>query len=437
MKICSLILTFDQPIYNQFDVIKRAYYDSIGHDYYVVYNSTQPSFVDKENKIINYYHGDWSYNQSGIPAMLDKFIDIIDKQIVNEYDFVIRENSSTFTNIPIIKQIIENTSECNYAGFFEPTWDFVSGACTVLSQKSLQLLLQQRAFLQKNIEDDVTIGRVLSQCGIHRTFIDRYDISNRHALPCDDEITTALNYPQIRIRNDSNRQLIDVGIWNKISDKLLLEKNNTPPNETLKYMTLQQRFNENKHKQSDINEHLETLHTYAKLCKHITEFGTRHGESTSALLAANPDKLISYDLYKDDKIIDYYNTHSNFTFNQNDTLKIQIEPTELLFIDTLHTHFQLLSELSAHSKNVSKFIILHDTTTYGTDDEPFYSAADIVIMSDAVQRSEKAGLNSAIADFLQTADGTNWEVKEIYTNNNGLTVLKRKDIDISNTGNIM
>ena len=54
-----------------------------------------------------------------------------------------------------------------------------------------------------------------------------------------------------------------------------------------------------------------------------------------------------------------------------------------------------------------------------------------------MQRSEKAGLNSAIADFLQTADGTNWEVKEIYTNNNGLTVLKRKDIDISNTGNIM
>jgi hypothetical protein len=46
---------------------------------------------------------------------------------------------------------------------------------------------------------------------------------------------------------------------------------------------------------SDINEHLPLLRIYGSLVDHITEFGVRHGNSTVALLASKPQKMISYD----------------------------------------------------------------------------------------------------------------------------------------------
>lgn len=223
MKIRSIILTYDNPLYNYFDTIKTRYYDSIGHDYILVYNSNSEFYYNEDKKIVNYNHGDWSYNSSGIPIMLDKFIDIIDRQFTNNYDFIIRENSSTFTNIPIIKQLLTQHRNNHYAGFFDPTWNFVSGACTIFSQPALQCLYQNRNHLVRNIEDDVAIGSLLTGCGIQKTFIDRYSIHERHDIPEENEIHTALTFPQIRIRNDHDRTNIDIGIWNKISNLLKLD----------------------------------------------------------------------------------------------------------------------------------------------------------------------------------------------------------------------
>ncbi len=45
---------------------------------------------------------------------------------------------------------------------------------------------------------------------------------------------------------------------------------------------------------SDINEHLPTLYALAKECRHLTEFGTRTGATTTALLYAQPQVLICY-----------------------------------------------------------------------------------------------------------------------------------------------
>lgn len=185
-------------------------------------------------------------------------------------------------------------------------------------------------------------------------------------------------------------------------------------------------FNSNKNKCSDINEHLQTLFNYAKQVDHITELGTRWGDSTSAFLAASPKKLISYDLYRDN-IISIFEKNNNFEFKQNDTLKIKIECTELLFIDTLHTYFQLYSELNLHSENVSKFIILHDTESFGLNDEALYGSDFLVKMSDMHMSTEKKGLKQAINDFLITEKGNHWQIEKIFTNNNGLTILSRKN----------
>lgn len=178
---------------------------------------------------------------------------------------------------------------------------------------------------------------------------------------------------------------------------------------------------------SDINEHLPTLKKYASQCKKVTEMGVRFACSTWSFLEAKPEKITCYDIKYDyfkpsedliNKMCEKYKI--SFEFLTGDTLNIEIENTDLLFIDTLHTYDQLTGELTLHSKNVNKWIILHDTTLFGDRDEYIYEHA-----SDLIKNKEKSkeGLNNAINDFI--SKNQDWIVKEVYTNCNGLTVLER------------
>ena len=177
---------------------------------------------------------------------------------------------------------------------------------------------------------------------------------------------------------------------------------------------------------SDINEHLPTLLEYGKKCRHITEMGVRWVSSTWAFLLSQPEKLISYDIVKHkniDEVISLAEEYNiNYTFFESDVLKVDIEITDLLFIDTLHTYNQLIQELELHSKKVKKYIILHDTESFGLSDENIYEHASNLIKN---KFSEKHGLLNAINDFLETNEGKNWFIEMKYINNNGLTILKR------------
>ena len=161
----------------------------------------------------------------------------------------------------------------------------------------------------------------------------------------------------------------------------------------------------------DINEHLPTLRRYAEQCQHVTEFGVRGVVSTWALLAAMPKALRSWDIVHcpiEEAMSAASGTGISFEFKVGDTREIVIEPTDLLFIDTLHTADQLRQELSRHADNVRKFIICHDTVTFGQNGEA----------------PNTDGLNVAIDKFLQAHPAT-WTICERFLNNNGLTVLAR------------
>jgi hypothetical protein len=178
---------------------------------------------------------------------------------------------------------------------------------------------------------------------------------------------------------------------------------------------------------SDINEHLPTLLKYAKECNHITEMGVRWVSSTWPLLLSEPKKMISYDIVKNPNINEVINLASTYNldyqFIESDVLKIEIQDTELLFIDTLHTYNQLVCELDIHSDKCSKYIILHDTTSFGEIDESIYDHASSDIKN---LDSKKQGLWNAVLDFLDSEKGKEWGIHERHTNNNGLTILKRK-----------
>jgi len=159
----------------------------------------------------------------------------------------------------------------------------------------------------------------------------------------------------------------------------------------------------------DIREHCPTLVDYAKQCRHVTEMGTRWGASTLAFLYAQPEHLVCYDWKKHANVnrIAKLAGNTNFTFHESSTLEVEIEPTDLLFLDTLHTYTQLKAELNLHSDKAKKYIIMHDTVKFGKKG----------------QREGERGLEPAWTEFLKTSDC--WELHEHYTNNNGLTILSR------------
>lgn len=165
---------------------------------------------------------------------------------------------------------------------------------------------------------------------------------------------------------------------------------------------------------SDINEHLPTLKKYAEECEHITEMGVRWVVSTYALLMGKPKKMISYDIngIHWDAIRNMVKEDTDFTFEVADTTDLVIEETDLLFIDTWHVYEQLKKELELHANKARKYLIFHDTTAFEYIGE--------TITGDNVY----VGLWPAIEEFLEV--NPHWELHERFTNNNGLTILKRK-----------
>ena len=156
----------------------------------------------------------------------------------------------------------------------------------------------------------------------------------------------------------------------------------------------------------DSPDRFDTYQKYASLVESITEFGVYTGLSTTAFLLGNPKKLRSYDITDENlSILDDLNAHAkkeniDFQFILGDSLKINIDPVDLLFIDTVHKKKHTEAELFRHSDKVKKFIILHDTSAW-------------------------PGVFEAAVDFL--IKNKNWFIFEHCNKNSGLLVLKKYD----------
>lgn len=154
---------------------------------------------------------------------------------------------------------------------------------------------------------------------------------------------------------------------------------------------------------SDINVHVPMLRALASICNHVTEMGVRTGVSTRALLVENC-VVRSYDIELDPSVEALFNKARSIgkdvQYIQGNTLALDIEETDLLFIDTEHTYQQLSQELKLHSHKVRRFLAFHDT------DKPFGGE-----------------LLPAIMEFL--ANSPNWRVRSHNIHCHGFTVLER------------
>jgi hypothetical protein len=152
---------------------------------------------------------------------------------------------------------------------------------------------------------------------------------------------------------------------------------------------------------SDIHEHLPILRQYADECDHVTEFGVRACVSLHAFLASKARKVVAYDI-ANVAVPDC----EKLTFINADVLTVDIEPTDMLFIDTLHTYDQLYAELSRHTEQVHRWVALHDTEMFGMTGE-----------------NGDYGLLVALIEFLDRHP--QWKICYQTKANNGLTILSR------------
>jgi len=164
----------------------------------------------------------------------------------------------------------------------------------------------------------------------------------------------------------------------------------------------------------DMWEHMETLRRLASECEHVTEFGVRYVVSTWAFLYGCPGTVVSYDcayiaeMKRAEEIC--RTAGRQWTLIQADVNKIEIEPTDLLFIDTVHTYTQLSREFRMHADKARKYIALHDTVHFGEEGEDH----------------KRPGLWQAVQELIGQGQ---WEIKEHYPYCNGLTVLERADTE--------
>jgi acetyltransferase-like isoleucine patch superfamily enzyme len=195
---------------------------------------------------------------------------------------------------------------------------------------------------------------------------------------------------------------------------------------------------------SDINEHVETLHNYAKLCSSVLECGVRTGVSTwgfsQGLLENNllTKRLVSCDLYRDPS----FNIRElllksllDFRFWIGSDLDYpDDEEFDIIFIDTWHIYGQLKRELKKFAPMCNKWIIMHDTTVDAIHGETIrlgQNANEASTRSGFPIEEITKGLWPAVEEFL--AENKNFTLRHRYTHNNGLTILERVSTDIKIT----
>jgi hypothetical protein len=206
---------------------------------------------------------------------------------------------------------------------------------------------------------------------------------------------------------------------------------------------------------SDINEHLPTLKEYASKCARVCELGVRGCVSAVALAqglvdspyTTNEDitpkkKLYLFDIMpevdlsrieegafeKGIDIIDTFGMNDLDADNEDDVY-------DMLFIDSAHNFPHCYEELCKFGSKTKRYILLHDTTIDGITSEyvrmgcePQHYKQYVEYYKNKYTADEfKQGLQYAIDKWL--SENPEWKVRQVFTNNNGLTILHKPPAD--------
>jgi hypothetical protein len=176
---------------------------------------------------------------------------------------------------------------------------------------------------------------------------------------------------------------------------------------------------------SDINEHLPTLYRYSLECESILECGVRNLIASWAFLygLSNNNKVNKKLILNNTiecNITELLSQGVNIESYWINDLELNIDPVDLTFIDTWHIYGQLKRELNKFKLITNKYIIIHYTSISPKYGDNKYQ--DLINSGFSIEEIKK-GIWPVIEEFLNT--NRDWILHERFTNNNGLTVLKK------------
>lgn len=197
----------------------------------------------------------------------------------------------------------------------------------------------------------------------------------------------------------------------------------------------------------DIGEHMETLLRIAldPAVRSVTEVGVRDGYATWAFLEAARRRHIAGGPPLSIRLHDITMSGGAralvqlmqgscpaipVTFIEGDDLLVPIKPTDVLLLDTWHSHRQLSRELAIIPPAVRRALILHDTVTFGSVDEAAVGhggkPVDEALYSGVSRKA--AGLQPALDKFLRSRP--EWVFFRRDFNCNGLTIVRRRVVAV-------
>lgn len=170
---------------------------------------------------------------------------------------------------------------------------------------------------------------------------------------------------------------------------------------------------------SDFHEHVPTLKELAAKCEHVTELSAWQKPADVALAAGLGEKGRFTSVCRQSKpqwkSLGKY-LGERFKGIKAEAAAVELEETDLLFIDTEHDAEILHALLEKHAPKVRKYLVVHCTVTFGqTGDQADASG------------NAKPGVMKGLVDFV--AKHMEWGVIRHDANNHGLMVLSRLEED--------
>lgn len=190
-------------------------------------------------------------------------------------------------------------------------------------------------------------------------------------------------------------------------------------------MTLEDLYAQYCRGKTAIAAHLPRLRALADGCDLAVEFGVKKGASSTALLLG-AQQVYSYDVIETPEAVALAQLAGDrWIYRIADSRTAFVPDCELLFIDSLHTFDQVAAELKHAAYSVRKYLIFHDTITFGSIGAKGESGEQLW----QYQRGhsipfEALGIRPAI-DELMIRDPS-WRIAAHYTDSHGLLVLERR-----------
>ena len=186
----------------------------------------------------------------------------------------------------------------------------------------------------------------------------------------------------------------------------------------------------------DIDEHLLFLMKLSSECESILECGVRSIVSSWAFVnglvinKSNHKKLICSDINPAPSAQELATACAEngirHKFIVGNDLDLEMEPYDMIFIDTWHIYGQLKRELAKMHSYAKKYIVMHDTEVDKIEGESIRCGFNIQQQSleSGYSIAEITnGLGRAIEEFL--AENHQWKIKKHFPHQYGLTVLER------------